>query len=461
MGSTPTSSTTVLSISYRESADLAGNGGQQGCYNLPEVPLNLYRRHCAGCAGKHPEESRSGELEERSKKWKRCDCRIYAAGTLAGRFRRRRTGKWEWDAAKAVAAAWESAGRWDGDAPTHHIQESSPKAITQAITVASATNSYLDNRRNRGIAPPTLAKYQTLVKQLLEYCESRGYVALAQLTVPDMDRFYASWKDGKRSKAKKLERLKAFIKFCVKRKWLSENIAEDLEAPEGSSIPADKLPFTDDEMKRIYSACDQLGGPVPPGPGHRNWSGEDVKDFILLSVYTGLRISDVSTFDIGKRLQGNDVYLRMHKTKKELWTWIPDWLVTRLRERERKYGALIFHDPSTRKSTVMRSMAESWRVKLGKVFKLAGSFESSTHPHRLRYTFVRVLLEKGVPIADVAELIGDTEEIVRKHYAKWVPERQARLTSILQQAFAEKPRPDNVVEMPKTGTNSLTLLSGN
>ena len=28
-------------------------------------------------------------------------------------------------------------------------------------------------------------------------------------------------------------------------------------------------------------------------------------------------------------------------------------------------------------------------------------------------------------------------------------------------AFAEKPRPDNVVEMPKTGTNSLTLLSGN
>ena len=64
---------------------------------------------------------------------------------------------------------------------------------------------------------------------------------------------------------------------------------------------------------------------------------------------------------------------------------------------------------------------------------------------------MRILLESGVPIADVAELIGDTEEIVRKHYAKWVPERQARLTSILQEAFAEKPRP-KVVEMPKTGT---------
>ena len=66
-----------------------------------------------------------------------------------------------------------------------------------------------------------------------------------------MDRFYASWKDGKRSKAKKLERLKGFIKFCVKRKWLPENIAEDLEAPEGSSIPGDKLPFTAEQLYRL------------------------------------------------------------------------------------------------------------------------------------------------------------------------------------------------------------------
>jgi hypothetical protein len=44
----------------------------------------------------------------------------------------------------------------------------------------------------------------------------------------------------------------------------------------------------------------------------------------------------------------------------------------------------------------------------------------------------------------VAELLGDTEEIVRKHYASWVPERQARLTKILQEAFEDKPTP-NVV----------------
>ncbi len=86
-------------------------------------------------------------------------------------------------------------------------------------------------------------------------------------------------------------------------------------------------------------------------------------------------------------------------------------------------------------------MAELWRVKLAKIFRVAGPFEERPTPHRFRHTFVRILLEKGVPVADVAELIGDTEEIVRRHYAKWVPERQARLTRILKDAFDDKPKP--------------------
>ena len=61
----------------------------------------------------------------------------------------------------------------------------------------------------------------------------------------------------------------------------------------------------------------------------------------MLSTYTGLRISDVCLFDISKRPNGNDVFLRLHKTKKELYTWILDWLVARLRDRERRYGRYI------------------------------------------------------------------------------------------------------------------------
>jgi hypothetical protein len=37
-------------------------------------------------------------------------------------------------------------------------------------------------------------------------------------------------------------------------------------------------------------------------------------------------------------------------------------------------------------------------------------------------------------------LIGDDEKTVREHYARWVPERQARLTKILKETFHAKPK---------------------
>jgi len=111
------------------------------------------------------------------------------------------------------------------------------------------------------------------------------------LTFSDMDRFYASWPDGKRAKARKLHKLKGFVQFCLKRKWLTEDIASDLEPPEGHSIPANKSLVTDEEIDRIIAACHKIGGPVAPGPGHREWTGEKVKDFIYVMLYTGMRIT--------------------------------------------------------------------------------------------------------------------------------------------------------------------------
>lgn len=407
------------------------------------MALRLYRRHRLECEGGHAEDSRSGEFEEARKGWKRCACIIHASGTLHGKFKRQQTGTSNWEQAKAIAADWQSAGSWESQRPVE-VSQPAQVQVPDGTTILDATEAFIAKCQNRGITTPTLNKYKTFTKQFNAYADSRGYICVDQLTVTDMDRFYASWKDGIRARAKKLERLKAFINFCLKRKWLAENVADDLSAPEGSSIPANKTPFSDADLERIYAACDSLGDPKPPGPGYRPWSGEDVKDFILLSIYTGLRISDAATFDITKRLSGNDVFLRMHKTKRELYTWIPDWLVERLRVRERKYGTLIFR---CGESLVMRNMTERWRDRLNWVFRLAQPFDERPTPHRFRHTFVRILLQKGVPIADVAELIGDSEEVVRRHYAKWVPERQARLTKILQDAFDDKPKP-KLVAMP-------------
>jgi integrase len=328
------------------------------------MPLSLYRRHRQECKGGHPHNSRTSEYEERKKGWRRCECPIFASGTLKGRFKRHNTRQWEFDAARVAAAAFERAASW-----TASIQQAAPQPEEPErarIKVADATEAFLANCKNRNIAPNTLAKYRTFANQLSVYCADRGYVYIDQLTVNDMDRFYASWKDGIRAKAKKLERLKAFIKFCLKREWLAKDITDDLQAPEGSSVTVPKSPFTDEELERLYAACDKIGPQLKQGPGHRTWGGEDVKDFIFLSIYTGLRISDVTTFDISKRLKGNDVFLRMHKTKRPLFTWIPDWLNERLHARQRVRRSLIFAAGVTQNA---KELCDIWRNKrLRKVF---------------------------------------------------------------------------------------------
>lgn len=395
--------------------------------------LALYRRHRRECKAGHQEELRTSEYDERRKGWKRCDCPIVVSGTLARKFRRHPTGQWEWEPARAVADNLERQGSWTAPAPA---APQPAESVRTRIKVEDAIAAFLAKCTNRNIAPNTLAKYRTFTNQFEAYCQDRGRVYIDQLTVTDMDRIYASWKDGIRAKAKKLERLKAFTKFCLKREWLAKDIADDLQAPEGSSVTVPKSPFTDEELDRLYAACDKVGPQLKQGPGYRTWGGDDVKDFIYLSIYTGLRISDVATFDITKRLKGNDVFLRMHKTKRPLFTWIPDWLVERLRARQKVHGPIIFAAGVTRNA---KQLCDIWRNKrLKKVFELSGPWETPAHPHKFRHTFVRILLEKGVPVPDVAELIGDSEQILRKHYAAWIPGRQDRLSRILQEAFADR-----------------------
>ncbi len=394
------------------------------------MALALYRRHRRECKAGHPEESRTSEYDERKKGWKRCECPIIASGTLQKRFRRQPTGHWEWDPARGVARALEAAGSWSGTTAEPPSPVTSP-VPPERITVVDATEAFLAKCQNRSIQPSTLVKYKSFTRQLVSYAESRGYVHLDQLTTTDMDRFYGSWVDGIRGRAKKLDRLKSFVKFCLKRKWLAEDIASDLEAPAGSSITLPKAPFTDEELARLHRACDALE------TGRRNWTGEDARDFISLSLYTGLRISDVATFDITKRLTGNDVFLRMHKTRQPLSTYIPTWLVDRLRAREKIHGALIFTAGTTLNA---KQLCDIWRNKrLRTIFDLAGPWEEKPTPHRFRHTFVRILLEKGVPVSDVAELVGDTADIVQKHYSRFVKTRQDRLTRILQDAFQDRP----------------------
>jgi integrase/recombinase XerC len=408
------------------------------------MALALYRRHPRDCKTDHSEELRTSEYDERKKGWRRCECPIFISGTLKGTFKRRNAGTWEWDNARQLAVRLEEVGSWTGQvtAPAPSSAPEAPRQQTR-ITIAAAVKVFLSSREGAKIARSTLRNYRSFTNQLTAFADRLGYLMLDQLTSGDIDLFYSQMQLGSRTKAKRLGTLRAFFRFCVNRKWLPESpVSADIKPPVGANRVANKAPFADLELQRIISACDRMPDVVwSSGNGGGRWTGEDIKDFVWTMIYTGLRISDVALFNMN-RLNGNEVFLRAQKNGGEVFAYIPDWLRERLTARAGRCSSRPF---LVGQSERLETVTDLRRRKINSVFELAGRFEERPTPHRFRHPFARILLQRGVPVADVADLLGDDEKTVREHYARWVPERQARLTRILKEAFDDKPKGNLVV----------------
>jgi integrase len=130
--------------------------------------------------------------------------------------------------------------------------------------------------------------------------------------------FRASWGVLPSTTAKNRSVVKAFFEFCHSNEWTPRNPARMVKNQRGQHNDPrseQKLPFSDEELRRMYDARDTKYGKREiqfskatkerkeqgPYAQHRTrWKGQDIADFISVSVHTGLRISDVSTFHIDR-----------------------------------------------------------------------------------------------------------------------------------------------------------------
>jgi integrase len=404
------------------------------------VAINLYRRHRRDCKAGQKEESLSGEFEERKKGWRHCACIIFVSGTLAGKFRRKSTGLTDWEKARDLVSTWRT---WDGELP---VTTSLPPASSSSkVSIDRAIQAFLA-AHSESSAATTQRMYRYLLNRFTDFCDSKGYVFLEQCGPIDIREFRASWAVAPNTATKNMTILKSFFEFAVSNEWLDRNPARMVKELRNRTEKRTKerIPFSDEELARMFDACESKYGTM--NEFRYRWNGQDLADFISISVYTGLRISDVCTFHIDRLLASGECCIRTTKNGKKVYTWIPTWLQQRIRERAKEHGPLIF---GTHQTTDISVITDVWRRKLLRLWNLCGPWDERPTPHRFRHTFARILLEKAnVTVRDVAELLGNTEEIVRKHYAAWVPERQARITKLLQEAFEDKPKP-NVVAFPQ------------
>jgi integrase/recombinase XerD len=309
-----------------------------------------------------------------------------------GRKVRESTKLRDWSRAQSLAHQWEIAGE--------------PPKIGERVTIESWKDAFLQDAKSpsgRNLAPATYRKYVLLFRQLEAFAKDKGLRYVDQKDLPNLTAFRTTWKDGALSSSKKLERLRSVMKFAMRRKWVKENAAEELDAPKLKPVPT--LPFSEKEMEAILKAA----------------TDSRVNAFILVMRHSGLRISDVTTLAVSA-VQHNKIRLYQTKTGEHVHVPIPAEVVTALRAVHHKNPQCFFWSGHSK----VQAAASVWRKRIAKVFEDAKIKDG--YPHRFRDTFAVGLLEKGVSLETVSVLLGHQSiKITQKHYSPWVKTRQEAL----------------------------------
>ena len=149
--------------------------------------------------------------------------------------------------------------------------------------------------------------------------------------------------------------------------------------------------------------------------------------------YAGLRISDVATLE-RSRVAGGQILLHTQKTGGMVFLPIPAELQAALDALPIPRGIVaesrcyFWNGITSRRALV--GIAERAMAAVFKKSKVEGA-----HAHRFRHTLATEILASGGSEQDVADILGISAAVVRKHYAKWSQIRQQRITRLFEAVF--------------------------
>jgi site-specific recombinase XerD len=382
-----------------------------------ETNARLYRRHRTGCKFRGVENS-----------WAmlNCNCPLYGDGYIDGKRVLRKSLD-----TRNQAVASKRLG--DLMAELTGGGDAGPTALT-GKPVGDAVEAFLahhgaiaaDGSYKGEIRFSTYRKYRNSIQKLEAFCTESKIANIGDLGLEQLDAFRGSRHVSGKTSRNELQLLRKFWAFALKRKWVTENVAKSIDGPKGL-IENEIEPYTALEESRILSACDSFG--------RSSYERLRARAMTQLHRFTGLAISDVATL-ARSRMQWHEekqvwkVLVRRLKTGKQVFLPIPDELKATLDGLPLPRGAAgdcpyyFWNGVTSQRAAV--GIAER---TMSAVFKKSGVANAGTH--RFRHTLATRLLARGAAFEEIADILGNTPEIVRKHYAKWSKGRQDRIDDVM------------------------------
>lgn len=343
--------------------------------------------------------------------WTKCLCPKWVDGAIRGKRIRRSLKTADWSDAERKAVQIERDGG---------IFEE--KLLSEAIA---------DWEASWQISDTSARKYRQLTAALLKWAKAEQIATVEEITLEALDRFYNS--RGK-ARGKELSTLRAFFRFCIKRRWTRDNPALDLKPPKASR-DSDIIPFNQAEIVSMIAACDRLHN---DNPILKDYTRKRAKAMLLLLWQTALRLGDAYAL---KRESIHDgvLFIRAQKNNKPIRHELSAEVIQALEALPRPMhdqadGAYYFWTGNEGKASSPRQhmMVVHAHRMLKPVFKLSGV--KNAHAHRFRHTLATNMLAAGATMSDVAVALGDSVSTCEKYYAKYDIHRHIRAAEFVRKA---------------------------
>ena len=295
---------------------------------------------------------------------------------------------------------------------------SEPAEVREEKTIEEAIAAF--HARHASKAAETKRKYRRHLATVATYLETVGVRNTRELKLTTFDGYIGANERKTWTWSKQVELLKQFLRFCISRDWCTGFDLKELKAPrleEANQV----VPYTPAEVARIIAACDFIG--------RNDYERVRARAMVLLMRFAGLRVSDVVTLS-RDHIEGGLLKKRAVKNRKMIRVTVRPELAEALDRLPRPKAApldskLYFaSDTST-----VRSLVKGAQRTMSAVFRLAKV--SGAHCHRFRHTLASEILGKGGTVEDAANVLADSPATIRRHYAKWTNERQARQDRLL------------------------------
>lgn len=318
--------------------------------------------------------------------------------------------------------------------------DTTPKPVAGKL-LDDAIADFLASKRSSDITEKHVAKLKFEMESFSRFALSKGLVNLGDIKTEHILAYRNSLEGAQNTRAKKVFRLIGFFEFCVEMGWIQRNIAraqsvilkyDDSQTPKA---------LTDAQFTVLLDAVRKVNGRTTDEQRRK------LTSLLLLMRWTGLAIRDAVTIERARFEQNGNGYcklfLRRAKTGHPVYATVKGEILKQILAGANAGGRYLFVDavPDTEKE--LDALVQSWGVlfrKLGDVAELTDEHGESLKfgSHSMRHTFVFWALNNGLPTEDVAMLIGDSVQIVAKHYSEWITGRQERLTERMMAALAGK-----------------------